>query len=459
MRNFALLLLLISIFIITSCEKQVYYNYDPRFFNDAMHGSIIGKVIQTSSKAIVIVSQVFPVDSAEIDPADGSFAIENLPIGNYDITIKADNYRIYKHCNVMIQGAGITYIGEVDLSTIPDLVSSHYPEDKDEIAFNNMFSSLTISITFTQPMDRESVEEAFSTVPETEGIFYWGQYSSAPSWRYFENSSDYYSGGFDPGATITTYSRITSFSYKVAQKDSYTDTTYHVKLSTQAKDTAGNFLRFPLEYSFSTVQSSSTLNGILTSPSHGDIYVDLIANSGINVIFPRNMDHSSTETATSIIPDTDVIYIWPERNQLTIYTGGAFRAETTYVVTIGSEAMDLDGTSLGDDFSFSFSTASVGLNSTYPNNGELFVSLTSGLRLTFNTYMVKSSVKDAFSITPSISGSLGWYYDSKTIMEFTPYGSFKPNTKYTVTIGTDARDIFGSHMKEPYEFSFITRPE
>jgi hypothetical protein len=342
---------------------------------------------------------------------------------------------------------------------VPDLVASHYPEDKDEIVFNNRFSRLTISMTFTQPMDRESVEKAFSTDPPTEGVFYWGQYSFAPSWNYFYDGKEYASGGFDQSATITTYSKITSFSYRVAQKDSYTDTTYNVTLSTEAQDTAGNYLRFPLEFSFSTVQSSSTLNGIQTYPYHGDIYVDLISNSGINITFPRNMDQSSTENAVSITPGSDPIFIWPQRNELTIYTGGAFRADTTYVITIDSTAKDLDDVKMGDIFSFSFSTTSVGLSYTYPNNGELFVAPSTSIRLTFNTYMVKSSVQTAFNISPNISGSLNWYYDSKTVLEFAPSGSLKPNTKYTVTIGNGAEDIFGTHMKEPYVFSFITRPD
>ena len=73
--------------------------------------------------------------------------------------------------------------------------------------------------------------------------------------------------------------------------------------------------------------------------------------------------------------------------------------------------------------------------------------------------MSKSSVQSAFNITPSVSGSLDWHYDSKTVMEFNRFGELKANTKYTITIGTEAKDIFNTHMKEPYEFSFITRPD
>jgi len=188
--------ILTMVLLFSSCEKNYYYDTDPRFFNDAMHGDIVGKVIQTGSNAVVIASQVNPVDSVAIDPSDGSFEIKDLPIGNYDLIIRAENYRIYKRANVMIQGAGKTYIGEVDLSTVPDLVASHYPENRSEIVYNNRYSRLSISMTFTQPMDRESVEEAFSTDPPTEGIFYWGQYTTATNRIYF--AEDAYAAGFDP---------------------------------------------------------------------------------------------------------------------------------------------------------------------------------------------------------------------------------------------------------------------
>jgi hypothetical protein len=449
--------LLLLVFFLTTCEENNYYNADPRWFNDAMHGSVTGKVLQSSSNAVVIVSQVNPVDSAVISSNDGSFEITDLPIGNYDVTIKADNFRIYKLYNVIVQGAGSTYIGEVDLSTVPDLISSHYPEDLDEIVFNNRYSRLTISIIFTQPMDRLSVEKAFSTTPPSEGIFHWGQYSEAPSRTYYTDKAENW--GYDAGATITTYSKITAFSYQVAQKDSYVDTSYTVRLSTQARDTAGNHLRFPLEFTFSTIQSASTQNAILTYPSNGDNEVDLISAGGIQITFPRNMDPGSTENALSYTPATDVIYIWPQYNQLTIYTGGVLRADTDYFFTIDSTAMDMDGVRLGNQFTFSFHTASVNISSTSPSNGDVFVSSTSPIYLYFNTYMMKSSVQSAFKITPAVSGTLDWYNDSKTTMKYNPTQSFQNNTKYTVTIDARAKDIFGSAIKEPYTFSFIIRPE
>jgi Bacterial Ig-like domain/Carboxypeptidase regulatory-like domain len=458
------ILMLSCILLFLSCEEKVFNTYetDPRLFNDAFHGNIIGKVLQKNSQAKVTVSQVTNIANTTISSADGSFSIVDLEIGNYDLTIQADNFRTYLLKNVNVQGAGNTYLGDIDLSTVPDLVASHYPEDMDEIVYDNRSSRLSISMTFTQPMDRESVEEAFSTNPPTDGIFYWGTYSEAPSYIYYLDA--YSNSVFETGATITTYSKISSFTYRVAQKDSYVDTTYNVTLSTSAKDTAGNSLRFPLNFSFSTIQSSTTQNSILTDPYHGDVDVNLLYLNGINITFPRNMDFESTEVAITMVPDIDRIFIWPAYNKLTIYTGGPFLADTDYKISINESAKDRDGTELGEPFSFEFNTASVAVSSTFPRNGQLFVDYSDApVTIWFNTYMLRSTVESSFSISPPVSGTFqyGSRYSTsdKTAITFFPSGNYQKNTKYTIILNSNAKDLYQTALAEPYEFSFITMPE
>ena len=82
-----LIICLLSVVTFWSCDENVYNTYesDPRFFNDAFHGNITGKVIQKNSNATVIISQVDEVASAEISSSDGSFSIVDLEIGNYDL--------------------------------------------------------------------------------------------------------------------------------------------------------------------------------------------------------------------------------------------------------------------------------------------------------------------------------------------------------------------------------------
>lgn len=451
----AQILVILFIFIsLISCEENNYYSED----ENGDKGKIVGKIIQSKSQAVVVASQVDEIASTVISASDGSFEIGNLPIGNYELMVTADNYRIYTLNNVMVQGSGNTYVGNIDLSSTPDLVSTYYPSDLAEIVYNNNSSRLSISITFTHPMDRESVENAFSTNPPTEGIFHWGQYTVEPSRLYYTDSYSM-NWGYEVDATISTYSKVSSFTYQVAQKDCFIDTTYTVMLSTEAKDTSDNYLRFPLEFSFSTIQSSTTQNAILSSPSHGDIDVDLIQSQGIYITFPRNMDAESTEAAVEFKPQTEVIYLWPSPNQLTIYTGGVLMAETMYEITLDSTAKDADGVKLGVPFNFSFETASVNVIWSSPQNGEVFVDESDDIRFSFNTYMQLSSVQRAFTIDPPVSGTLDWYSNSKTRMEFNPSGDLQPNTKYTVTIGAAAKDLNGTPLKEPYVISFVTRPE
>ncbi len=465
MKHFTILFtVLISLFL--GCKETIIQEIIPKeYTNDLLHADLVGKIKQSSSSAMVYISQQVPIDSARI-ATDGSFAFRDLRAGTYDLKIVANNYRIYKRYNVLLQGGSIYYAGEIDLSTTPDLIESYYPENKAEIVYDWRYGRLTISILFSQPMDRESVEKSFSTYPASEGIFYWGAYTRAPRSDIYADANDMKSG-FDPGATITTFSKITSMTYILSQKDTYMDSTYTVTLSTNAKDTAGNRLRFPLSFTFRTVQSYTTQKGIQTNPVHGDINVDPLYGSGygyggIQITFPRRMNPASTEAAITITPQMTTTFLWPEENILRIYTGGPLLADTTITISIKSTAKDKDGVELGQKFSFYFRTAPLGITYTSPNNAQVFVAPTSQIILTFNSYVQLQSAKDAFSISPAIGGTItyGGYapYENPNQIVFTPSGSYQPNTKYTVTLSTALKDLYGVPLKKAYSFSFITRP-
>ena len=450
MRKTNVILILLALWAGCTKVEKIFYKNDP-----ITVGSIVGVVVQKDSGAKVMVRQAVPIDSTYINPVDGTFRIDSLTIGNYDVVITADCYGTHTIHDVTVIGGGVTYVGEISLSKLPDMVASHYPEDGGEVVYNNRFSRLSISIRFTRPMDRKSVEEAFSTDPPSDGIFYWGKYRERTSPIYFHS----YELSETSGAEITTYSKVKAFTYCMAQKDCFVDTTYTVTLSTAARDTAGNHLKFPLRFSFRTVQSSVSVNAILTDPCHGDVNVDLIRYRGIEVTFPRRMNQASVEEALSMIPDVSRILLWPADNVLSIYTGGPLLADTTYIIRIDSTAEDLDGVPMGAPFEFSFTTRPVEVERTTPRNGQLFVDHVTNITIRFDTYMSRSSVQNAFSIDPPVSGSFSYEHRRKDIIVFNPHSSLQANTKYTVTIGTEAHDLYGTHLKEPYSFSFVTSPE
>ena len=49
--------LIAFIILLFGCEEKIFYKDDPRLYNDAYHGSIVGKIIQTGLKAQVIINQ------------------------------------------------------------------------------------------------------------------------------------------------------------------------------------------------------------------------------------------------------------------------------------------------------------------------------------------------------------------------------------------------------------------
>jgi hypothetical protein len=174
------------------------------------------------------------------------------------------------------------------------------------------------------------------------------------------------------------------------------------------------------------------------------------------------MDPPSTEAATKVTPPMTTVFLWPEGNVLRIYPGGPFLSDTTITVHIDSTARDRDGIKLGREFKFWFRTAPFQVSYTYPTNGQLFVSQSQAINVSFNNYVTLSSLQQGFVIAPEIPGSIAYAgsypYDNPGQITFTPSTTYQPNTKYTVTIGNSVRDMYGVSMKTPYTFSFVTRP-
>jgi hypothetical protein len=454
--------------LILLCTALLAGCFDEILYESETTGSIVGKVVQIDSGAKVRVRQAVPVDSTSIDPADGTFQFDDLPIGNYVLEVEAPDFCIYTMA-VVIDGGRVTYIGEISLSKTPGMVSFYSPQDNAEVVLikGDNSSNLSISIHFSSEMGRESVEQALSISPPVEGTFRWNQYTyQLQHDEYWDTGAGY----THEGAQITTYSHVHSFTFLFSPKDSFPDTTYHVTLSTTACDTAGTSLERPLTFSFSTIQASYSLPSLQSTPYDGQTNVPPICPNGIRITFPRRMDQGSVEEHFTILPDTDPIFIWPEGNQLTIWTGGLLQADTTYTIQINGAAKDLDGEPLGEDFAFSFSTEAVQVVYTNPRNGALFVDPQPEIEFRFNSWMSKASVEDAFRIEPEVSGRFEFmlrkeYYSGgtrwvieKDRIKFIPSESLSPNAKYTITLDDTAVDSYGSKLT-PCALCFITRPE
>ncbi|MCF8240810.1 MAG: Ig-like domain-containing protein [Melioribacteraceae bacterium] len=88
-------------------------------------------------------------------------------------------------------------------------------------------------------------------------------------------------------------------------------------------------------------------------------------------------------------------------------------------------------------------------NGTTNFSGEYF-------EITFSEYVDKRSVQDAIFISPAIEGSMEYDW-SGTSVEVYFVDTLKENTTYSISIGTDVKDIKnGNRMAEAFNFAFST---
>ncbi|MEW6653644.1 MAG: Ig-like domain-containing protein, partial [Bacteroidota bacterium] len=84
------------------------------------------------------------------------------------------------------------------------------------------------------------------------------------------------------------------------------------------------------------------------------------------------------------------------------------------------------------------------------------VSNVSPIDINFDIRMNSAETEKAFSIFPSVDGSLKWDTDFKKLT-FTPSKSYMPGTRYTVKISKAAKTHFGYNLEKDKSFSFVTR--
>lgn len=136
---------------------------------------------------------------------------------------------------------------------------------------------------------------------------------------------------------------------------------------------------------------------------------------------------------------------------------------TTYTarVTTKAQAANYAGTTLDNDYTWSFTTTEDAdpptVSSTSPANGAASVAIKSAITATFSEAMQSSTINtDTFTVSDgsdTVSGTVSY---NDTIATFTPSGSLSNSTTYTAKITREVRDSGGNTMASAYTWSFTT---
>ena len=132
---------------------------------------------------------------------------------------------------------------------------------------------------------------------------------------------------------------------------------------------------------------------------------------------------------------------------------------TLYTAMITTGAKDVAGNALANNYVWSFTTAAAVTSptviSTDPVNAATGVALNKQIVATFSTAM-DGSTFGAFTLMQGITSVSGGVLSSGTTATFAPASSLLPNTLYTATITTGAKDMAGNALANNYIWNFMT---
>lgn len=250
-------------------------------------------------------------------------------------------------------------------------------------------------------------------------------------------------------------------------------TSYTARISTAAKDVAGNALAAIASTRFTTVAPVDNTPPIISAVTPANGATGLPVTSAVTVTFSEAMTSSSinpttvtlTRTAGAIAVPTTVAYD-VATNRATVTPTVNLTLGTGYTVTVGTGARDLAGNALAGVFTSTFATEVSDITPpivtrTFPTNGATNVSAESSVTATFNELMNGTSLNtNSFTLTRTagnvlVAGAVTYDAATKTA-SFVPSVNLAGTTNYTATVTTTARDTAGNVLAAPISFAFTT---
>jgi hypothetical protein len=206
---------------------------------------------------------------------------------------------------------------------------------------------------------------------------------------------------------------------------------------------------------------------ILTSPVDGATSV--VLNKIITATFNEVMNAATITQASFIIMQGTALKETATTPVLGIvtYTGttasftpsSPLTPNTNYYGTIKTTVKDLNGNALQEDYEWAFSTSTIpAVTSVIPLNLATNVLLNQAISFIFSEPMDAATITAASTFTLKqgtnlIAGSVQY---SGTTGTFTPSSNLLPNTLYTATISTAAKNLAGNAIPSNYVWTFTT---
>lgn len=313
--------------------------------------------------------------------------------------------------------------------TTPPVVNTTSPTD----GATDVPVNTNISASFSESMDQASVQGAFTVSQNGSDV--------AGTVSFSENTAI-----FNPANNLSFNNSITA------------------TISTGAQDLAGNNLESNYSWEFTTEQESTPPTVSFVSPTDGEDNVPV--NTNISVGFSEAMDQASVQDALTVSQNGSAVAgaLTFSGNNATFNPNNNLNFGTSITATISTDAQDLAGNNLQNDFVWSFTTEQESVppkvNNTNPSDGTIDVPVSSNITATFSEEMDPATINETtFVITQGGVGVEGDVNYSNNKATFNPTNDLVFDSEYTATITTGAQDLVGNAMESNFTWRFTTEQE
>ncbi len=310
-------------------------------------------------------------------------------------------------------------------NNIRPYVQEHHPQGI------NVPITTDITLNFSFPMYRQSVEQAFSIKPNVNMNVKWQD------------------------DTVVVFSPLKNLAILMV---------YTIVINTDALNLIGNALEVPYVFSFTTETDHYPPKVLERYPTGFDLAS--INLEQIIIVFDEPVYTNSVEERFEILPPIKGTFEWRDNNQKLYYNlETQLIYNEIYTVKLLPGLMDAIGNPTNETYEFNFRTVP-GINPTdqppyiidrYPTGDELVGVGANYLFIAFSETVDTSSVEQRFKLYPPTSGSFEWQNYNQT-MYYKFQSDLLYNITYTMKLWPGIVDIEGNPTTEVFEFKFKTVP-
>ncbi|MBM4466567.1 MAG: hypothetical protein FJ014_13605 [Chloroflexi bacterium] len=292
-----------------------------------------------------------------------------------------------------------------------------------------------VVVVFDQPMDRLSTERAFEIQPPVAGSFRW------------------------PNDTTLAFAPTVPFGRGES---------YQVIVAEVARSAVGLTLRQTFSFRFSTV-GHLEVTEVQPAPNATEVATDALVTVMFNrpvvpltapLAPPSGGEQVGLPQPLTFVPPVTGQGQWLNTSIYTFRPEEGFDPATTYKARVAAGLEDTTGGVLTEDYVWHFTTAMPAVVWTAPADGEVQVSPTQPISITFNQLMDHASVEERFSLVAqtgaAVQGRFRW---AEKTMAFVPAAPLTLETGYVATLQAGAKAARGEgRIAEPYSWRFTIVP-